>query len=201
MRIADKILRGGHLSDDVLADTWYSGARPAHLDNCDACAERALDMARWLEQTKHLGIEAADAVFTPARLAAQQSQIMNRLEQLDRPSKLLSFPRATAPAMSELHMPERQQHIGAWIAVAAACLVLGVIGGRLSVWQPVAPTQIQSAKAIPVPEVVPPADPFPSEVDQPQLNSLSALESLTPQPIGVVAKASTSRGPSAGRRR
>jgi hypothetical protein len=198
VRIADTILRGGHVSDEVLAEAWYSGARPAHLDHCDACAERALDMARWLEQTKQLGIETADAVFTPERLAAQQSQILNRLEQLDRPSKLLSFPRATAPAVSE--MPQRSQHIGAWIAVAAACLILGVIGGRLSVWQPSAPpTQIQSAKAIPAPEVVPPAEPFPSEIDQPQLNSLSAIETLTPQPQVVVAR--TAASSSAGRRR
>jgi hypothetical protein len=198
VRIADTILRGGHLSDAVLAEAWYSGARPAHLDQCDACAERALDMARWLEQTKQIGIDAADAVFTPERLAAQQSQILNRLEQLDRPSKLLSFPRASAPAaMSDLHLPERQQHIGAWIAVAAACLVLGVIGGRLSVWQPAAP--VQSAQVRPVTPAAPEAAPaggdfYPGEVDEPQLKSLSALETLTPQAQVVVARAS-STGP------
>ena len=195
MRIADTILRGGHVSDDVLAEAWYTGARPAHLDQCDACAERALDMARWLEQTKQLGVETADAVFTPDRLAAQQAQIMSRLEQLDRPSKLLSFPRATAPAsMHDFQMPVREQHIGAWIAVAAACLVLGVIGGRLTVSQSTVAPQVQSAKALPAPDVAPSADPFPSEIDQPQLNSLSALETLTPQPQVVVAKASSSTG-------
>jgi len=194
VRIADTILRGGHVSDDVLAEAWYTGARPAHLDNCDACAERALDLARWLEETKQLGVEAADAVFTPERLAAQQAQILNRLEQLDRPSKLLSFPRASAPVMSDLQMPARQQHIGAWIAVAAACLVLGVIGGRLTVSQSTVAPQVQSAKALPTPDVAPSADPFPSEIDQPQLNSLSALETLTPQPQVVVAKASSSTG-------
>lgn len=198
MRIADTLFRGGHVSDDVLADAWYSGARPAHLDNCDACAERALDMARWLEQTKQLGVEAADAVFTPERLAAQQSQIMSRLEQLDRPSKLLSFPRATmAATLSEIQMPARQQHIGAWIAVAAACLVLGVIGGRLSVWEPSAP--VQSAQTRPTsPATTPPptvAEQYPGEIDQLQLNSLSAIEGLT-TPQVVVARAATS-----GRRR
>lgn len=201
MRIADTLLRGGHVSDDVLAEAWYSGARPSHLDQCDACAERALDMARWLEQTRQSGLESADAVFTPERLAAQQSQILSRLEQLDRPSKLLPFPRATAAAaISDLQMPPRQQHIGAWIAVAAACLVLGVIGGRLSVWQPSAP--VQSAQTRPVAPVittapVPVADPYPGEIDQPQLNSLSALETLTPPAQVVVARASSS----AGRRR
>lgn len=200
MRIADTILRGGHVSDDVLAESWYTGARPAHLDNCDACAERALDMARWLEQTKQLGADAADAVFTPERLAAQQSQILSRLEQLDRPSKLLSFPRATATApVSDLQIPVRQ-HIAAWIAVAAACLVLGVIGGRLSVWQPSPSVPVQSTQVRPatppVPDVTSPAtDLYPSEIEQPQLNSLSAIESLT-KPQVIVARAATS-----GRRR
>jgi hypothetical protein len=175
-------------------EAWYSGARSPHLDQCDACAERALDMARFLEQTKQLALESADAVFTPERLAVQQSQIMNRLEQLDRPSKLLSFPRATpAVAAGDLQAP-RQQHIGAWIAVATACLVLGVIGGRLSVYEPAAPA-IQSAKAAPVvEEPKAPADQYPGEIDQPQINSLSALEKLT-QPV-MVARASNS-----GRRR
>ena len=197
MRIADIILRGGHVSDDVLAEAWYSGARPAHLDNCDACAARALEMARWLEQTRQLGADAADAVFTPERLAAQQSQILSRLEQLDRPSKLLSFPRATVAApVTEIRMPVGQ-HIGAWIAVAAACLMLGVVAGRLSMWQPSEP--VQSAQIRPAAnDVVPPvADPYPGEIDQPQLNSLSALETLTPRAHVVVARASSS----AGRRR
>lgn len=201
MRIADTFFRGGHVSDDVLAEAWYSGARPAHLDQCDACAERALDMARFLEQTKQLGVESADAVFTPERLAAQQSQILSRLEQLDRPSRLLSFPRATATAPTgESQLPTRQQHIGAWIAVAAACLALGVIGGRLSVWEPSVP--VQSAQTRPAGPVTttapgPVADQYPGEIDQPQLNSLSALETLTPPAQAVVARASSS----AGRRR
>ena len=202
MRIADTILRGGHVSDDVLVEAWYSGARPAHLDTCDACAERALDMARWLEQTKQLAAESADAIFTPERLEAQQSNIMSRLEQLDRPSKLLSFPRTTAPvAMSEMQMPARQQHIGAWIAVAAACLVLGVIGGRLSVWEPSVPVQTAQAPAAPAPTApapTPAVDLYPGEIDRPSLDSLSALENLTPPQV-VVARASSST--STGRRR
>ncbi len=188
------------MSDDALAESWYTGARPPHLDACDACAERALEMARWLEQTKQLGAESVDAVFTTERLAAQQSQIMSRLEQLDRPSKLLAFPRTTAPAtVSEFQMAPRPPHIGAWIAVAAACLVLGVIGGRLSVWQPPAAAPAQSAQtrpAVPVTNAPPlPAEQYPGEIDQLQLNSLSAIEGLT-TPQVVVARAATS-----GRRR
>ena len=199
MRIADTLLRGGHVSEDALAEAWYSGVRPAHLDQCDLCAERALDLARWLDVTKQVGTEAADAVFTPERLAAQQSQILRKLEQIDRPSKLLSFPRVTAMApLADLPMPVRQ-NIAAWIAIAAACLILGVVAGRLSVWQPSVP--VRSAQVRPVAptakDVQPVADPYPGEIDQPQINSLSALERLTPQAQVVLARASSS----AGRRR
>jgi hypothetical protein len=191
VRIADTLFRGGHLSEERLTEAWYTGARPAHLDQCDACAERALDLARWLDDTKQLAVESADAVFTPERLAAQQSQILRKLELIERPSKLLSFPgKPVTATASDFQVPAPQQHIGAWISVAAACLVLGVIGGRLSVWQPTTPT-VQSAKVEPVVETpkAPVLDQYPSEIDQPELSSLSALEKLT-QPV-VVARAST----------
>jgi hypothetical protein len=204
VRIADTLLRGGHLADDALAETWYTGERPAHLDTCTLCSERAIDMARWLEQTRDLGAAEADAAFTPERLAAQQSQILRKLEQLDRPAKLLSFPAAPIAGPAA---PRRSA--APWIAAAAAAgLVLGVVAGRLSVWQP-APAA--SNAAVTKPAVEPAADaapveraadlvaePFPGEIGQPELSSLSALESLTPQ--AVVARASNAPAGKAPRR-
>jgi hypothetical protein len=192
VRIADTILRGGHISEQALVDAWQTGVRPAHLDHCEICADRAIDLARWLAQTRQLGLESADAVFTPERLAAQQSQILRKLEQLDRPSKLLSFPRATAPLqIADTQMPVRHS-TAPWIAVAAACLMLGVVAGRLSVWTPAPPKQAaQQSPAIVVPPATAPSEPteFLGEITRPELNSLSALETLTPQ-VGVVARAS-----------
>lgn len=198
MRIADTLLRGGHVSEDALADAWYTGVRPAHLDACNLCAERALELSRWLDETKETAVEAADAVFTPERLAAQQSQILRKLEHLDRPSKLLSFPRAGAGAPADLPLPVRHT-IVPWIAVAAACLILGVVAGRLSVWQP-APT-VQSAQVAPVaPQSPAPVadirevEQYPGEISQPELNSLSALETMTPQ-VFVARASNATQGP------
>ncbi len=196
MRIADTLLRRGHLSEDALADAWYAGTHPAHLDTCDVCAERALEMSRWLEHTRDLGIAGADAAFPAERLAVQQAQIMRKLEQMDRPSKLLSFPRAAADAQEatgflSAMMPAEfagQSHrvSSRWIAAAAAAgLILGVVGGRLSMWQPQAPAApvaaSASAKAPEVARADDSADLLDSEISQPQIHSLSALDALTPQ--------------------
>jgi hypothetical protein len=193
VRIADTLLRSGHLSEDALAAVWYTGERPAHLDRCDICAERALAVSRWLEQVRDLGNESADAAFPQERLAAQQSHIMRRLEQADRPAKLLSFP-TVAPQTVEAPVWDRRGS-ARWIAAAAAAgLVLGVIGGRLSVWQPAAPPPAVSAAVIDPPrqsERTEELFPLEEDVPQPQVQSLSAIDELTPQV--TVVKASNTR--------
>src|SRR5688572_27855100 len=75
MRLADVVFRRGHLSEAALVEVWNTGMRPAHLDRCDICAERALEISHWLEDVQALGRAGADAVFTPERLTAQRGQI------------------------------------------------------------------------------------------------------------------------------
>lgn len=213
MRIADTLLRGGHLSEDALVDAWYSGHHPAHLDTCTLCADRALDMSRWLEQTRDLGVAEADAAFPAERLAAQQSQILRKLEQLDRPAKLLSFPRMPSEALTTpahlaglagadaLEIATRGHRVSSrWIAAAAAAgLILGVIGGRLSMWQPSAAARSTGAQAAPTQKAPDTARATNAadllldseDVSQPQIRSLSAIDTLTPQV--AVARASTQR--------
>lgn len=184
-----------------MADAWYSGTHPAHLDTCDVCAERALELSRWLEHTRELGVAEADAAFPAERLAAQQSQILRKLEQLDRPAKLLSFPRVSPLVPAHLEMAGHDHRVSSrWIAAAAAAgLLLGVVGGRLSVWQPAA----QAPRAAAVQTVPAPKTPdtarldesadllLESELSQPQIHSLSAIDTLTPQV--TVAQASVRR--------
>ncbi len=203
MRIADTLLRRGHLSEDALVAAWYSGVCPAHLDTCDLCTERALDVSRWLEQTRELGMAEADAAFPAERLAAQQAQILRRLEQLDRPSKLLSFPRVAAATAGHHDFASREhRHFAGWIlAAAAAGLILGVIGGRLSTWQPTAPAVHTSAAATAprtpkAPDTLRSLDQgadllLESDPGQPQIRSLSAIDRMTPQ--GTVVRASNRR--------
>jgi hypothetical protein len=131
VRFADLILRQGHLSERAITDAVMSGNRPAHLDRCDVCASRAVDLARWLDETRAVGIEAADAVFSSEQLSAQRSQIMRKLEQMDEPApRVISVPRHTA----RVDEPATGRRVAAsWVAVAAAAgLVVGVVGGQIS---------------------------------------------------------------------
>ena len=130
MRLSDRLFRRGHLSERALIDALLSGDRPAHLDRCDICAERAVDLARWMDDVRTTGVEAADAAFSPERLALQQTQILRRLEQLDQPARVIAF-----PSQNRMNERDRSDHrvAPAWVGVAAAAgLVLGVIGGQMS---------------------------------------------------------------------
>jgi hypothetical protein len=91
VRLADTILRRGHLSERALAEVYLAGERPLHLDRCHFCAERAVELSRWLDEVRAVGLDEADAAFPPERLAAQQAQILRRLEQVDRPARVISF--------------------------------------------------------------------------------------------------------------
>lgn len=130
MRFADLILRRGHLSEQTIIEAVMTGSRPAHLDRCDLCAERAVELGRSLDETRAIGLDAADAAFPAERLAAQHAQILRRLEQLDEPARVISFPRHT----SRLEERVTGRRVSAsWVAVAAAAgLVIGVVGGQYS---------------------------------------------------------------------
>jgi hypothetical protein len=130
MRLADVVLRRGHLSEDALVEVWSTGVRPSHLDRCDICAERAVEMSRWLEDVRAMGAAEADAAFTEERLAAQRGHVLQRLESLDRPAKVISFPARTAWSAAS---DDRRRVSPGWLAVAAAAgLTLGVVGVELS---------------------------------------------------------------------
>lgn len=131
VRLTDFVLRQGHLSEQALTEALLTGERPAHLDRCDLCAERAVVLGRWLDDVRRLGHEAADAVFTPERLQAQQAQILRRLEQVDQPARVISFPVQSRPAAFDT---SHRRLSPAWVGAAvAASLVAGVVGGRWSV--------------------------------------------------------------------
>ncbi len=129
MRLVDAVFRQGHLSEQAIADAVMTADRPAHLDRCDLCADRALEMGRWLDVVKTAAVETADEAFPDERLAAQQGQILRRLEQLDEPSRVIAFPHARP-----LPRETGQRRIApAWVGVAAAAgLVVGAIGGQMS---------------------------------------------------------------------
>lgn len=152
MRLIDFVVRQGHLSEQALIEAVVGGERPAHLDRCDICAERAVAIGRWLDEVQRDGIEAADAAFSPEQLSAQQAQILRRLEQLDSPARVIAF-----PAAGRLGRESGGRRVAAsWVGVAAAAgLAIGIVGGQMSarLTQPpaVQPQTQASAETTPAP--------------------------------------------------
>ena len=194
MRLADVVLRRGHLSEAALVEVWSTGVRPVHLDRCDICAERALEVSHWLEDVQALGRADADAVFTGERLTAQRGQILQRLEQLDRPAKVISFPARKARVSD---VGEGRRVSPAWLAAAAAAgLTIGVVGVEFghSLGIGSTPKQMASNPTEPkAPELTTGAEPsalYDDPYSQTQLGSLSAIGELTPRmiPVDTVAR-------------
>ena len=175
MRLVDVLLRQGHLSEAAVADAIVTGNRPAHLDRCDLCAERALELSATLDVVRRAAVEAADQAFPVERLTAQQSQILQRLEQLDEPTRVIAFP---GPGRTEVQGQVRRRVAPAWIGVAAAAgLIIGAIGGHTS------------ARLSGSPAAVPPqAQPTAVEPSVPVNASLLYMDEdrFTPEPLGAI---------------
>lgn len=191
MRLADLVLRRGHLSDEALAEVWMTGTRPAHLDRCDLCADRAVEWSRWLEDVRTTGIEAADAAFPPDRLAVQQSQILRKLEQLDQPSRVIAFPGPPRQAPWE---SAARGVAPAWVGIAAAAgLVLGVVGGQISARigpsTPMVPVQV-AAVTPPVQDRIHTSDADLLETDftQTHVGAIDAIDVLMQSEAQITAK-------------
>jgi hypothetical protein len=142
MRLVDALLRQGHLSERAIVEALMAGDRPLHLDRCDVCAARAVEINRGLDAVKAAAIDAADDAFPPERLAAQQAHIQRRLAQLDEPARVIAFPRQYRLDPREAG---RRRVAAGWLGVAAAAgLVVGVIGGQVTARMdtPVVTTQV-----------------------------------------------------------
>ncbi len=190
MRLADVVLRRGHLSEDALVEVWSTGVRPSHLDRCDVCAGRAVDLSRWLEDVRDIGAAEADAVFPEERLAVQRNQVLQRLESIDRPAKVISFPaRAARPSGAA---GRRRVSLG-WLAAAAvAGLVIGIVSSKLSFsFEGSTPTtQVAGATDGQPSGLGTVIDAFILEEDpyaRTRLGSLEAMDEMTPRLIDVVA--------------
>jgi hypothetical protein len=129
MRLADVVFRQGHLSESALIEAVMADNPPRHLDQCEICSARAVELNRWLADVRRLGIEAADEQFAPEQLIVQQDQILRRLDQIDEPPRVIAFPGLSHP---EIPVVNTRRVAPAWLGVAAAAgLVLGLIGGQM----------------------------------------------------------------------
>ena len=136
MSLLSALGRRRHLDDAAFGELWSAAAvggdavvaapDAEHLETCAACRARYDAFTDWLADARVDAIAAADEVFPAERLAAQQSNIMRRLEALERPARVIAFPKHAKPASSTRSGPQR------WIAAAAAAgLIVGLGAGEL----------------------------------------------------------------------
>jgi hypothetical protein len=124
--------RTRHLDDAALARIWCSdegnsvAMQDPHLAGCVECRGRYAALESWLADVRGTAVAEADEAFSIERLNAQHSQIMRRLEALERPAKVLAFPPSRHPTPSAHSGPQR------WVAAAAAAgLIVGLVAGQL----------------------------------------------------------------------
>jgi hypothetical protein len=194
--ILDTVFRQGHLSERALIDAIVAGERPQHLDRCDLCAERAVALARWMDELQADATDLTDDLFTPERLQAQQQQVLRRLEQLDQPARVIAFP---AASRADANGSAGRRVAVSWVAIAAAAgLVIGVVGGQVSarLTHPVAQVPVTAA-VTPAAEATLASDTTAGPVDSSVLDnpyenldvpSLVALNDMMPRVTQVVKR-------------
>ena len=128
-------IRNPHLDDAAFAEVWTERmthgdadlGRPSekHLQTCAECRARYASFAGWLETMRADALAEASEAFGGERLAAQQTQVMRRLETLEHPGRVIAFPFAR-PVSAQQNFGRR------WVAVAAAAgLIVGLGLGQV----------------------------------------------------------------------
>jgi hypothetical protein len=129
--ILDRLQPHRHLDDAAMMELWAAArlertpcAHP-HVSSCGACRSRYAALTAWADSLRQDAHAEADEAFPPDRLAAQQAQIFRRLEALERPARVIAFPRFGRPVGSTRSSAQR------WIgAAAAAGLIVGLAAGQ-----------------------------------------------------------------------
>ena len=89
-----------HVTDADLVAVWTDNrlgelprtAAGTHVRECAACRTRLASLRRWLDGVRNDARQEADEAFPRERLAAQQAQILRRLEAMERPARVLVVP-------------------------------------------------------------------------------------------------------------
>jgi hypothetical protein len=194
-------MAGGHLDDGAFAEIWSAAvdsgqtASHHHLAECAECRDRYDAFVSWLDRIHDDARDEADEAFPPERLAVQQAQVLRRLEAIERPARVIVFPKFARPVTST------QGHAQRWVAGAAAAgLLIGLAAGQFvdirDAFTPrrTAPSQAtQTARVLaqtPVVTTVTQADPssvsdeqifFGDGVQGLRLSSLSSMDDITPR--------------------
>ena len=195
MSILDPLIPNRHVTDAALAEIWADAAGAEsthpHLQSCDACRARYAEFCAWADAVRDEDLAAADAAFPADRLAAQQAQILRRLETLERPARVIAFPKFAQPASGTRAVAYR------WVAAAAAAgLVIGVALGHwldlshrfnqpapaqqiVTSAPPAADTRLQTVNAISDEALL--SDLEEAAAMQPSVGPLRAIDAITPR--------------------
>lgn len=194
MSLLERLGRG-HLDDQAFARLWTTGGGHPHLEGCATCRARYEDFDRWIMGVgDELRAEADDA-FPADRLSLQQAQIARRLETLERPARVIAFPKAARAVISG------HSHVRRWVTVAAAAsLITGfglgqVVPLRTLTRPSVATVQppLTAQKAETRAQELTPVSTSHNEEEllsdafvRPRVSTLSALDEMTPHARDVV---------------
>jgi hypothetical protein len=182
--------RQTHLDDDRLMGIALAGGREQdadaleHLTRCPECEARLRSLVHALDVDRLTAADEISAGFSAARLTAQRTRIMRRLDRLAGSARVLEFPdRALRPSP-----PRRAGLPGRWVAAAAMLGVVAGIGTGVLVDRRLAETPPAGARVV-APSVVPPDDDLLGDIDQ-LLESpapeLRAIDAFTPVSHEVV---------------
>jgi anti-sigma factor RsiW len=201
------VIRARHLRDERLYDCYIAERTgdsvdpPAaeHLFECPRCSARFSELGQFMDTIRSEGDAYADAVFTPERLSEQYQAIVQRIEHLGRPARVISFPgRVTRHVVGAT-----TRFTPRWLAAAAAAgLFIGVaVGGMFfdtGSWVSRTPSMMARSKPERTEVAAPPVrasrpaplvesaddDQFLSELEQalqnPHVRELMPLDALTP---------------------
>lgn len=194
--ILDRLQPGRHLDDTAMMELWAAarlegtpGSHP-HLSSCGQCRSRYDALRTWADGLRQDAHTEADEAFPPERLAAQQAQIFRRLEALERPARVIVFPRFGRAVSSGRSGAQR------WIgAAAAAGVIVGLAAGQFMdlPWRtglgdngqgPIAQgtqTARTSSPATPVPVSLTDEDLLYDLDARPSARALEAIDAITPR--------------------
>ena len=190
MSLLERLGRG-HLTDQQFARLWTSGDRHPHLDACAECDARFAAFDSWLLGVGDTLRAEADEAFPAERLAIQQAQVARRLETLERPARVIAFPKAARAVISG------HSHVRRWVTVAAAASLIAGFGlGQIVPLRTVinkqqaaapspsfnAPKTVDRAKELTPVSASPNDDELLSSdaFASPRVKNLSALDDMTP---------------------
>jgi hypothetical protein len=188
----------GHLSDQQFARLWADGTRHPHLDACAGCRARFAAFDAWLQGVGETLRTEADEAFPADRLAAQQAQIARRLETLERPARVIAFPKAARAVISG------HSHVRRWVTVAAAASLIAGFGlGQVVPLRTVLKTQqapapkadFNAPKTVIIAKELTPSSTSLNDEEllsdafvTPKVKNLSALDDMTPHARDYIAR-------------